>query len=293
MPSHLHEVLIDMFRDRPVFAADLLGGPLGISLPAFRKARLSSADLTDIAPTEYRADAVVTLDGDGDPALAVVVEVQLRVDIRKRRSWPAYVTTLYARLGCPAVLLAICPDQAVADWSAAPIVIGPPGSVLTPVVLGPRQVPTVIDVDRARQNPQLAVLSVIAHGSQPEPKPMFEALLAALEVVDHGQADLYADLVLTVLPAEARQRLEEFMTTTSHRFQSDFARRYFSAGEAKGEAKGMARGEAMALLAFLEARGIKVPDNVRTTIVDCTDSEQLETWIRRAATAETIDDVTA
>ncbi len=77
------------------------------------------------------------------------------------------------------------------------------------------------------------------------------------------------------------------MTTTSHRYHSDFARRYFSQGEARGEA----RGEATALLAILDARGIEVPADLLETIRNCTDPERLEAWIRRAATADKIDDV--
>src|SRR5512142_2344033 len=119
----MHELLIEMFRDRPELAADLLAGPLGLPVPEFGQARLSAAELNDVTPTEYRADAVVTLDVADAPVFAVVVEVQLRPDKRKRRSWPAYVATLYARLGCPAMLLVICPDPAVASWSATPIVV--------------------------------------------------------------------------------------------------------------------------------------------------------------------------
>jgi hypothetical protein len=61
MPSQVHEVLIDMFRGRPSLAAELLDGPLHDVLPDYDEAHLVSADLTDVAPTEYRADAVVTL----------------------------------------------------------------------------------------------------------------------------------------------------------------------------------------------------------------------------------------
>lgn len=287
MPSHLHEILIEMFRDRPTLAAELLGGPLKISVPDFDEARLSAADLTDTAPTEYRADAVVTLVDDGKPALAIVVEVQLRADTRKRRSWPVYVATLHARLGCPVALLIVCPDQAVAYWAAVPIIIGPPGSMLTPVVLGPEQVPIVTDLATARRVPEIAVLSALAHGARPDPRPIFEALLTALDVIDHDHANLYTDLVFAVLPAAARDYLEELMTTTSHKYQSEFARRYFTEGEARGEA----RGEAKAVLAILDARGITVPDSVRTHIAGCTDLGQLDTWIRRAATAHKIQDL--
>jgi hypothetical protein len=86
-----------------------------------------------------------------------------------------------------------------------------------------------------------------------------------------------------VLPAAARDCLEELMTTTSHRYQSEFARRYFNQGEAQGEAK--------AVLAFLDARGIAVPDDIRARIAACTDLDQLDTWIRRAATAHKIQDL--
>jgi uncharacterized protein (DUF2126 family) len=69
------------------------------------------------------------------------------------------------------------------------------------------------------------------------------------------------------------------MTITGHRYRSEFARRYFSQGEVK------------ALLGVLEARGIEVPDDVRARIANCTDSDQLAAWIRRAANADKIEDL--
>ena len=77
------------------------------------------------------------------------------------------------------------------------------------------------------------------------------------------------------------------MTTTPFRYQSEFARRYFGQGEAKGKADGKAE----ALLAILDARNIPVSDDVREDITTCTDIEQFEAWIRRAATADRMEDV--
>lgn len=54
---------------------------------------------------------------------------------------------------------------------------------------------------------------------------------------------------------------------------------------------GEARGEARAVLTVLEGRGVAVPDDVRDQILDCTDLDQLDTWLRRAINATTIDDV--
>lgn len=71
--------------------------------------------------------------------------------------------------------------------------------------------------------------------------------------------------------------------TTTYQYQSDFARKYI--------AEGRAEGEATALLAVLGARGIDVSGDARARIASCTDLDQLTTWIRRAATADSIDDV--
>jgi len=80
-----------------------------------------------------------------------------------------------------------------------------------------------------------------------------------------------------------------------HRYQSDFARRYFAQGEAQGKAEGRAEGkaegEARAVLAVLDARGVEVPERVRADIADCTDLVQLRSWIRLAATASKIEDL--
>jgi hypothetical protein len=299
MPSQLHELLIEMFRDRPALAADLLSGPLGVAVPEFQRAQLSAGELTDVAPTEYRADAVVTLNVANDPIFAVVVEVQLRVDLRKRRTWPAYVATLHARLGCPAILLVVCSNSTVATWCAERIVITDPGLTLTPVVLGPQQVPVVTDAAMARRHPQLAVLSAVAHGGRVDRPPVFGPLLAALDIIDHEQANLYIELVFTALPTAARALLEDLMTTAAQRHESEFARHFMgkakaewrAEGKAEGKAEGEAEGEARALLAILDARHIQVPDTVRADILACTDTAQLEAWIRRAATAEKIQDV--
>ena len=55
---------------------------LGVKLPPYTAARLTSADLTDIRPAEYRADVVVQLLNGDEPIWVLVVEVQLGVDPR-------------------------------------------------------------------------------------------------------------------------------------------------------------------------------------------------------------------
>jgi hypothetical protein len=42
---------------------------------------------------------------------------------------------------------------------------------------------------------------------------------------------------------------------------------------------------------LLAARGLDVPDNARARITGCTDADQLERWIRRAVTVQTVHEL--
>lgn len=88
-------------------------------------------------------------------------------------------------------------------------------------------------------------------------------------------------IVFAALPEAARHHLEALMASPTYEYASEFVRRHVF----QGRAQGRARGEATAVLAVLDARGIAVPDDLRARIAECTDLEQLDTWVRRAATA--------
>ena len=89
MPSMAHDVLVDLFKNRPSLGPELLTEALGVALPAYTEARLISIDLTKVRPAQYLADVVVLLlDGDV-PIWVLIVEVQLGIDPRKRFSGPS------------------------------------------------------------------------------------------------------------------------------------------------------------------------------------------------------------
>jgi hypothetical protein len=295
MPSSLHEVFVEFVRQRPAFAAEVLAGPLKVKLPEFGETRLDSIDFNDVAPTEYRADAVVTFTQGKDAVFAVVIEAQLSRVPEKRLVWPVYLTTLRARLNCTTALLVLCSDAKVANWCAQPIEVAYPGCVVTPLVLGPDRVPVITDVAMASSNPELTVLSALAHGGDPDRKEIFQALLAALRKLDRDHERLYYDLVFAGLPQAAQDDLkEQLMTmTASYEFRSDFLRNFAAEQQAEGQAKGEAQGEAKAVLTFLATRGIEVPDEARERITGCTDLAQLEAWVRRAVAATSVEDLFA
>ena len=95
MPSISHEAPLELLRGDPRLAAVLLRG-LDVAVPGSTRAAMASSDLTASVPTELRADAVVMLSGADGARLAVVVEIQLRYDDRKRFSWPSYLTQVRA-----------------------------------------------------------------------------------------------------------------------------------------------------------------------------------------------------
>ena len=286
MPTSQHETLIEMFRHRPSFAADLLEETFDFKLPDYQQVALGSADLPDLRPTEYRADAVVVFAGAGGPVLAVVVEVQRSRDEVKQFSWPVYLATLRARLKCPAVLLTVSTSEGVAKWCGSPIRLGHPGWVLTPLALGPDRVPVITDVGEALQSPEMTVLSAVAHPAQTE---TFKALTSALGTFDREHVELYADLVFAALPAALRHELEDTMTT--HPYLSDFAGGYYLRGEAEGETAGKVEATAVAVLAVLEARGLEFSEAVRNKINASKDLDELSLWLRRAVVSVTVDDL--
>lgn len=72
---------------------------------------------------------------------------------------------------------------------------------------------------------------------------------------------------------------------------SDIRLPYARAFAAQGEAKGKIKGEADALLLVLASRNFEVSEEIRRKILACTDIEQLQTWLWRAARAEKIAEV--
>ncbi|MES9536987.1 hypothetical protein [Actinomadura sp. NPDC000600] len=73
------------------------------------------------------------------------------------------------------------------------------------------------------------------------------------------------------------------MKLEDYEWQSEFAISHRAEGRAQGEAK--------ALLLMLEARGLRVPEDVRRRVEGCTDLEQIERWIQRAVSADTAEDL--
>ena len=69
------------------------------------------------------------------------------------------------------------------------------------------------------------------------------------------------------------------MATGTYEFKSDFAKKYIAYGRAED------------ILTVLTARSVPVPDEARERIMACADPDELETWVWRAATVRTVEEL--
>lgn len=291
MVSLKHEGLVKLVRDRPAFAADLLGDLLAVEVPPFRKARCVDVTLNQVNPAEYRADAVV-LFTRRKPVFGVIVEAQLRPRREKRFTWPLYAVGARARERCPFVVMVLAPDAATARWAARPIELGG-GNQYRPLVVGPDGIPKLTDRARARREPQLAVLSVMAHGRGEATTAAAIGAAAARAILQlpDEQRLLYSLLIEANLSAAARKVIE--MQPGLENFFTEAQRRNFERGRAKGKvqgrAEGRAEGEAAALLKILMRRGLKPTAEQRRRIIECTDVALLERWLDCSLSVSSVD----
>ena len=287
MASYLHELLLLLFRNRSASAADLLR-KLDVEIPEYDEVRAESSDLSDLQPAEYRADLVLFLERKSRKVLGVIVEVQLGRDEDKPYTWPVYIANLRARHRCPVCVLVITVEDAVARWAERSIELGP-GTYCNPWVVGPSNTPAVTELQEAKKNVELAVLSAVEHGKSADVSlatRIVSAAIAASTDIDAERSRLYLDLILITLLESAPEAIEATMNSLGFEYQSDFARRYVAQGRAEGKAEG--RVEMILKLLVLRFGPLtqSVQDHVRGA-----QGAQVDAVAERMLTAQTLDEV--
>ena len=282
----MHEGVIALVRDEPAFAASLLRDLLNVEVPRFDEAQLMEATLHQLVPIEYHADAVVLFEVNNNkkkPVFGTIFEVQLESKERKRYTWPVYAVVARARYECPFVLTAVTTDPEVARWAGQPIDLG--NGIFQPRVIGPEGIPQVTDRDRAAREPQLAVLSVVAHGGGEVETAVSIARAAvnAISSLSEEQQLLYSILIEKALSEAARKALA--MEPNIQKFFTEAHRRSYDQGKAEGKAED--------LIKILKRRGMAVTDEQQRQIVACTDLSTLDRWLDRAFSVTAVDELFA
>jgi Domain of unknown function (DUF4351) len=185
---------------------------------------------------------------------------------------------LRARLRCPVCLLVLAADEAVARWASKPVELGG-GNRFVPWVLRPSAVPEITDIEHAKEYPELAVLSVIAHAEDTDTEKVTQigrVATAATRELDPERSTFYYDLIQHYLPEAARQALQS-MDISKYQYKSEFARRYFG------------QGKAAIILKLLATRFGALSAAVETRIREA-NSEELDGVAERILTAQTLEE---
>lgn len=292
---------MQLLRNRPEVAPRIARAVLGVPVPDLPCWRPGPETVTLLSPGELHLDIVLVGTTTDKPEFAIIHEVQnsCRTPELERiaLSWPAYVTHVRQRLGCPVVLLAFCPDERTARRVAAPVETGHPDFVFRPRTYWPGMLPAITSVVEADRWPELALLSAPGHLGDSERHSVLTMVLEAMQRLGPDWRVHYHDYISRCVPARYRKEWEELvaMAIENYHWESDFAHEHQAIGRAEGRAEGKAEGRAEALagsvLRILDRRGLVVGEAVRTRVTDCSDLAQLTRWLDLALVVDSAEQI--
>ncbi|MEU9891804.1 hypothetical protein [Sphaerisporangium sp. NPDC051011] len=292
MPTAPHEALHRIFQRRTELVPRVLRNELCVPLPDPVKVEIMNVDLTDLEPVPRWVDSLLMLHYP-DRQVIVAIESQTNRSEEKRRRWARYVAHLHDIHKCGVLLIVTCRSLATARWAEKPYEVGlPDWHTLTvrPLVLGPDNVPVILDRDQAAADIHFAILSAVVHARSRQADAILEVLADALRDIDKQEAVGLAEFTESGLGrGRARQLWRKLMATKTYPYISELRAK----GREEGRKEGRAEGEANSILLVLEGRGLAITESHRKRITSCTDTGQLEQWLLRAGTVLTTDELLA
>jgi hypothetical protein len=299
-----HEAPLEILRRVPGLAIALLRtlGPASAADVAIRTTEVQRVDteLNEAKPAVYQADFVAILrDASGEPTAVVVIEVQRDIEPNKLKTWANYVTYLVCRNDVPVFLLVIATSDDVARWAAGPHEVSPQFSY-APAVLTAERLREARMREGIESDSAFAALSVVINPSVDEettqdtvrslvepPTDSPETRDGTNPLIDESLRRLFVQLIFDVAHTALKATLQKLVEG-----KMDIQEVIRMHQRDEGRAEGRAEGKARSLLVVLQVRGIEVDKPIESRIHGGTDDE-LEDWLRRAVTAETIEDVFA
>lgn len=284
-----HEAPLELIKQHPALAVDLLRGVTGLAFPDGLDVRLASTSLNRVTPTKYDADSVVVVSDPvtQDPLVVIVVEPQGRDEKTKKFSWPIYVANVRKEVGCEsAFLIVVCPDPAEAEKCRAVIRLGHPGLELWPIVIDPNHAPG----DEGASPYLLLFLACLPALDMEDPNVACRVLEA---IRDTGASDAERKTLTTIIlvraSENARRLLEGLMSTME--WKSDFIDSFVEQGLEQGRELGHVQTKREDVLKVLDLRRLGPSEEQRARVDSSTDLVQLDLWFERSLTARTAAEV--
>lgn len=144
----------------------------------------------------------------------------------------------------------------------------------------------------ARKDLALATLSAITHAGDPAIGAILKTLSAALRDAPEGIVEPIVELTAQGLGNRpAAEQWRNLVAVDLSFYTSPLSEEIRDEGRVEGRAEGRVEGRAESLLTVLELRGVRLTPEARERIDACRDAETLRTWLTRAMTADSSEDV--
>lgn len=178
----------------------------------------------------------------------------------------------------------------MAAWAAEAIDLGLGLSTVRALVLGPKIVPEVTDRERAVHEPELAIISAVAHGNGPNGLAVLEAAHSALRRLDREHAAVYFQIVYDVL-REPLRRVLETLIMERQKETNETIPALEQILMRIGEQAGKREGKREVLLRLSARAGIVLSEDDHARVQSCTDDAILDQWVDNVSGAKTAADV--
>ena len=287
MPGGPHELFLVLGDLLGPGFVEMFGRWLGIEIvPGAAVSRFRPIDkgVRQLVGPEHGSDRAYELCAEDEVVGAMVLEAQQSPLEDKALTWPLYWAMLRKRVGgAPTWVVVLTTSSEIERASEAMLaeVIPRAGRWL---VLGPARMPRITDPELARREPALALVSALIHagGDDVELAP---AIADALETISAEVARVSYDVLRLRLSAAALAAMEVLVEINDYQFKSDFALE----NQHKGRMEERVETLQQAVRTVLEARGFTLTPSQQAILDACSKDEQLDTWLRRAVTAPTVD----
>ncbi|MET9255708.1 hypothetical protein [Streptomyces sp. NPDC003717] len=282
MVSPPHEAMHRIFQHDPGLFSRV-SQYLGVDFPTPVSATALPTDLTEANPVERRLDTLLRFETAEDGPFLLAIEAQGRPDRDKPASWAYYCGYLWTKYHLPTALLVVCQDPRTARWAQQAVSCGPPQLptlTLQPLVAGPDNMPVITDPEEAGADLVLASLAAITHAADESVGAILKALSSALGKVPEDVALPLINFTAQGMGNRPAQQIWRNLVAADTSLYTSYL-----ADEIRAE------GQAKSLLHLLEQRGIDVSDDARQRITDCHDMEVQLTWLSRAITASSVEEV--